>query len=55
MKNLEIKEMFRGNDINDVITQESEFIKDGQVVEISAKNGSHQNRRLFLVCFMIYI
>lgn len=44
----EINEILGGN--TDVISPAREWVKDGKIVKISARDGSHRERYLFLVC-----
>ncbi|KAI0240308.1 FYVE, RhoGEF and PH domain-containing protein 3, partial [Lamellibrachia satsuma] len=47
-KTLKIRESFCGNDILNVISTDSKVIKEGEIIEISAVDGHHQIRYLFL-------
>ena len=49
MKTMKIKSSFSGNEIDAVMTLESEVIKDGRVKQISERNGRHLPRYLILV------
>jgi len=48
---MKIRDTFCGNDISDVINAKSEVIKQGRIYEISATNGKHLARFIFLVSF----
>lgn len=47
-KLLEINEILGGN--TDVVGPAREWVKEGKIVKISARDGSHRERYIFLVC-----